>query len=128
MIFYAQDKQYCLHYLKGKDHKNTNEFCLKVFGKLHTLTQTAWKSDSYLRRYRDFMFYKWLPTAAILKETLEPKIIKLNLFLKTMHTYTHLTKVIFVCYVNTQFIGLFYEYCTLKKKKKKKKKNTRYPV
>ena len=34
--------------LKGKDHTNTNEFYLKVFGKRHILTQSAWKSDSYL--------------------------------------------------------------------------------
>ena len=27
--------------------KNTNEFYLKVFGKLKSLMQTAWKSDSY---------------------------------------------------------------------------------
>ena len=33
--------------LKGKEHKNTNELCLKVFEKLHILTQTAWKSDTY---------------------------------------------------------------------------------
>ena len=25
--------------LKGKEHKNTNEFCLNVFGKLHSLMQ-----------------------------------------------------------------------------------------
>ena len=39
----------CLHYvqsclyenLKGKEHKNTNEFCLNVFGKLHSLMQAA---------------------------------------------------------------------------------------
>ena len=52
------------------------------------------------------MFSKWLPMeAAILKETFEPKIIKL----------THLTKVMFVSYVNTQFMGLFYEYCTFRR-------------
>ena len=33
--------------LKGKEHKNTNELCLIVFGKLHILMQTAWKSDTY---------------------------------------------------------------------------------
>ena len=54
--------------LKEKDHKNTNEFCLEVFGKLHILMQTAWESDSYFWRYCVFMFSKWLPMeAAILK-------------------------------------------------------------
>ena len=54
--------------LKRKDHKNTNGFCLKVFGKQQVLTQTALKSDSYFGRYCDFMFSKWLPMeAAILK-------------------------------------------------------------
>ena len=32
--------------LKGKEYKNTNAFCLKVFGKPHILMQTALKSDS----------------------------------------------------------------------------------
>ena len=27
--------------LKGKEHKNTTEFSLKVFGKLHILMQTS---------------------------------------------------------------------------------------
>ena len=54
--------------LQEKDHKNTNEFCLKVFGKLHILMQTAWRSGSYFWRYCDFMFSKWLQMeAAILK-------------------------------------------------------------
>ena len=33
--------------LKGNDHKNTLEFCLKVFAKLNILKQTAWKSNIY---------------------------------------------------------------------------------
>ena len=37
--------------LKGKEHKNANEFCIEVFRKLHTLLQIVWKivwkSDSY---------------------------------------------------------------------------------
>ena len=33
--------------LKGKEHKNTNGFCLNVFEKLHILMQTAWESDTY---------------------------------------------------------------------------------
>ena len=37
----------CVKDLKGKDHKNTLEFCLKVFAKLNILKQTAWKSDIY---------------------------------------------------------------------------------
>ena len=35
------------HNLKGKEHKNTNGFCLKLFGKLHILMQTAWESDTH---------------------------------------------------------------------------------
>ena len=34
-------------YLKGKEYKHSNELCLNVFGKLHILVQTAWKSDTY---------------------------------------------------------------------------------
>ena len=33
--------------LKGKDYKNTLEFCLKVFANLKILKQTAWKSYIY---------------------------------------------------------------------------------
>ena len=40
------------------------------------------------------------------------KIIKHNLFLKSMHTHTHLTNVIFVYYANNHFMELFYECCT----------------
>ena len=40
------------------------------------------------------------PLAAILKQTLKLKIIKLNLFIKCMHTHLQLTTVIFVYYVN----------------------------
>ena len=43
--------------------------------------------------------------AAILKYTLKQKIIKLNLFLKTMHIHTQFTNGIFVYYVNNHFIG-----------------------
>ena len=50
--------------LKGKEHKNTIEFCLKVFGKLHILMQTSWKSDSYFWRYCNFLSSKWLPMEA----------------------------------------------------------------
>ena len=38
------------------------------------------------------------------------KIIKLNLFLKSMHTHTQFTNVIFVYYVNNHFLELFYHY------------------
>ena len=40
-------------------------------------------------------------------------MIKLNLFLKRMHTHTHLTNVIFVYYANNHFVGLFYECFTV---------------
>ena len=74
--------------------------------------QTACKSDSYLWSYCDFMFSKWLPIgAAILKLILNLKIIKLNLFLKSMHTRTHLTNVLFVYYANNHFLWLFYGFC-----------------
>ena len=54
--------------LKRKEHKNINDLCLKVFGKLHILMRIASKSNSYFLRYCDFMFSKWLPMeAAILK-------------------------------------------------------------
>ena len=43
---------------KGKEHKNTNEFCLKVFGNLHILMQTVSNSESYFWRYCDFIFFK----------------------------------------------------------------------
>ena len=39
------------------------------------------------------------------------KNIKLNSFLKSMHTHTHLTNVIFVYYANNHFMGLLYEFC-----------------
>ena len=45
LTFYCMDMS--ITQFKGEDYKNTNEFCLKLFGKLHILTQTAWKSDSY---------------------------------------------------------------------------------
>ena len=50
--------------LKGKEHKNSNRFCLKVFGKLHIFMQTPWKWDSYFLRYCEFVFSKWLPMEA----------------------------------------------------------------
>ena len=37
----TQYSLYCAASLKGKEHKNINGFCLKVFGKLHILMQTA---------------------------------------------------------------------------------------
>ena len=43
---------------------------------------------------------------------LKLKIIKPNLFLKRMHTLTHLTTVTLVYYANNNFMGLFYELCT----------------
>ena len=36
---------------------------------------------------------------------IKTEIIKLNLFLKTMQTHTQFTNVIFVYYVNNNFIG-----------------------
>ena len=45
--------------------------------------------------------------AAILKSTWKSKIMKLNLFLKNMHTLALLTTTIFVYYVNNNFMGLF---------------------
>ena len=54
------------------------------------------------------MFSKWLPMeAAILKSSLKFKIMKLNLFLKNMHTQTLLTTTIFAYYVNNHFMWLF---------------------
>ena len=44
--------------------------------------------------------------------SLKLKIIKLNLFLKSMHNHKQFTNLIFVNYVNNNFMGLFYEYCT----------------
>ena len=43
-------------YLKEKKHKNTNAFCLKVLGKLHIWKQTAWKSDTFLKLLRFYVF------------------------------------------------------------------------
>ena len=51
--------------------------------------------------------------AAILKQTLKMKIIKLNLFLKNSHNHIHLTNVTFVYYANNHFMEVFYEYCIL---------------
>ena len=50
--------------------------------------------------------------AAILKLTVNLKITKLNLFIKSMHTHTQMTNVIFVYYANNLFKGLVYEYYT----------------
>ena len=50
--------------------------------------------------------------AAILKNTENNKIKKLILFLKLMHTHTHLIYVVFVCYANNHFVGLFYQICS----------------
>ena len=47
--------------------------------------------------------------ATILKSTLKLKIMKLELFLKNMQTYTFLTTAILDNYVNNHFMGLFYE-------------------
>ena len=64
---YVKLLRFSIH-LKGKEHKNIDEICLKIFRKLYILMPTAWKSDSYFLRYYDFMFSKWLPMeAAILK-------------------------------------------------------------
>ena len=50
------------------------------------------------------MFSKRLPMeSAILKLTLKLKIIKHSLFLKSMHTPTQFTNVIFVYYVKQSF-------------------------
>ena len=55
-----------------------------------------------------FMFPIWLPMeAAILKNAENNKIKKLILFLKLIHTHTHLIHVVFVCYTNNHFVGLF---------------------
>ena len=40
-ILKAVQSLYTKVQLKEKEHKNTNGFCLKVFGKLHISTQTA---------------------------------------------------------------------------------------
>ena len=101
---------------KEKRPKNTNEFCLKVFGKLKFFIQTAWKSDSYFLRYCNFIVSKWLPRgAAILKQILKPKSMKLNLCLKNIHLCL-LCKWLF-------FMELFYEYCTFIRHYWKKKSN-----
>ena len=50
--------------------------------------------------------------AAIFKNTENNKIKKVILFLKLMDTYTHLTHVVFVCYANIHFVGLFYKMCS----------------
>ena len=47
--------------------------------------------------------------AAILKWTWKFKIMKLNIFLKNMHTLSLLTTAIFVYYVNNHFMVLFQE-------------------
>ena len=99
--------------LKKKGSQKYPWICLKVFAKLNLLKQTAWKSDIYFWRDCDFMFSKWLPkAAAILKSTWKLKIMKLNIFLKNMHTLALLTIAIFVYYVNNHFMGLFQE-CVL---------------
>ena len=49
--------------------------------------------------------------AAILKNTENNRIKKLVLFLKLMHTHTHLIHVVFVCYEINHFVGLFYKMC-----------------
>ena len=65
--------------------------------------------------------------AAILKITLKFKTIKVNLLIKSRHTHTLLTNVIFVYYANTHFMGFFHKNCVLEgfvgKKKQKKTKN-----
>ena len=50
------------------------------------------------------------------------KIIKLNLFLKSMPTHAHLTNVMLVCYATNHFVELFYEYCSFIRHYWKKKK------
>ena len=60
------------------------------------------------------MFSKWRPMeAAILKQILKMKIIKLNLFLKIIHNHTHLTNMTVAYYANNHFMEVFYEYYTL---------------
>ena len=60
------------------------------------------------------MFSKWRPMeAAILKQTLKRKIIKLNLFLKNVHNHTHMTNVSSAYYANNHFMEVFYESYTL---------------
>ena len=49
--------------------------------------------------------------AAILKKYENNKIKKLILFLKLMHTHTHLIHVVFVFYANNHFVWLFYQIC-----------------
>ena len=45
----------------------------------------------------------------------ETKIIKAILLIKSRHTHTILTNVIFVYYSNTHFMGLFHENCVFRK-------------
>ena len=45
--------------------------------------------------------------AAILKQILKMKNIKLNLFLKNNHNHTHLTNVTFTYYANNHFMEVF---------------------
>ena len=49
---------------------------------------------------------------AILKNTENNKIKKLILFLKFMYTHIHLMHMVFVCYLNNHFVGLFYKICS----------------
>ena len=46
--------------------------------------------------------------AAILKNAENNKIKTLILFLKLMHTHTHLIHVVFVCYEINHFVGFFF--------------------
>ena len=50
--------------------------------------------------------------ATILKNTENNKVKKLILFLKLKDTHTHLTHVVFVCYANHHFVGLFHKMCS----------------
>ena len=60
------------------------------------------------------MFSKWLPVEAdILKLSVKFKIMKLNLFLKNMHTHTLLTTTIFAYNVNNHFKRVIEEQCSL---------------
>ena len=47
---------YRLLELKGKEHKNTNELCLNVFGKLHVLMQTG--GNRILLKIMQFYVFK----------------------------------------------------------------------
>ena len=46
--------------------------------------------------------------AAILKQTLKMKILKLSLFLKNIHNHTHLTNVTFAYYAKKSFFGGYF--------------------